>query len=363
LFVAWLSLPATAAQGSAQPALTVRPASGPVGTAVTITLSRADCGVIVFEESSANGGPAVDLGTSTTEQVLIPSFVGDSPTQPVTPGRYQFAVSCSTGSGLADFTNFVAAFRVTSPAIDPGRFVGMARTPDGGGYWLVQAGGGVYSFGDAKFHGSLPGLSILPAAPIVGISSTPDGGGYWLVGADLSSYPFGDAPDCNLPVFPGLSAPVYPAGYVNGAFPNVGAAANAGAVGFEQVDTTGSVIALPAAGSVCVPTAFPSADYFSLDLQGLHAQISGIATSGAHAGPWLVGIDGGVFAPTGTSDPSNASIPASPFFGSLPSIGVSPAAPIVGITATPDGGGYWLLGADGGLFAFGDARFYGSAAP
>ncbi len=28
---------------------------------------------------------------------------------------------------------------------------------------------------------------------------------------------------------------------------------------------------------------------------------------------------------------------------------------------TPDDGGYWLVAADGGVFAFGDARFYGSA--
>ena len=35
--------------------------------------------------------------------------------------------------------------------------------------------------------------------------------------------------------------------------------------------------------------------------------------------------------------------------------------PIVGIAATPDGHGYWLVASDGGIFAFGDARFYGSA--
>src|SRR4029077_15905464 len=28
--------------------------------------------------------------------------------------------------------------------------------------------------------------------------------------------------------------------------------------------------------------------------------------------------------------------------------------------ATPDGRGYWLVGSDGGVFAFGDARFFGS---
>ncbi|MGA2304552.1 MAG: fibronectin type III domain-containing protein [Acidimicrobiales bacterium] len=36
--------------------------------------------------------------------------------------------------------------------------------------------------------------------------------------------------------------------------------------------------------------------------------------------------------------------------------------PIVGISATPDGKGYWLVASDGGVFAFGDAGFYGSAA-
>jgi hypothetical protein len=30
----------------------------------------------------------------------------------------------------------------------------MASTPDGGGYWLVAADGGVFSFGDAGFFGS-----------------------------------------------------------------------------------------------------------------------------------------------------------------------------------------------------------------
>src|SRR5664280_1458373 len=37
-------------------------------------------------------------------------------------------------------------------------------------------------------------------------------------------------------------------------------------------------------------------------------------------------------------------------------------APIVGVTAIPNGGGYWLVGSDGGVFTFGDARFHGSAA-
>src|SRR6202011_3318610 len=40
---------------------------------------------------------------------------------------------------------------------------------------------------------------------------------------------------------------------------------------------------------------------------------------------------------------------------------VSPSnAPVVGVAATPDGKGYWEVASDGGIFAFGDAGFYGS---
>jgi hypothetical protein len=49
--------------------------------------------------------------------------------------------------------------------------------------------------------------------------------------------------------------------------------------------------------------------------------------------------------------------PGTPWFGSVAG---SPAAPVVGIAATPSGRGYWLAGADGGVFSYGDAHFYGS---
>ncbi len=40
--------------------------------------------------------------------------------------------------------------------------------------------------------------------------------------------------------------------------------------------------------------------------------------------------------------------------------GLKLAAPIVSMAATPDGKGYWLVGADGGVFTFGDAPYEGS---
>ena len=57
--------------------------------------------------------------------------------------------------------------------------VGVAATPSGRGNWAVASDGGVFTFGDAVFHGSTGNLDL--AAPVVGIVSTPRGRGYWLV--------------------------------------------------------------------------------------------------------------------------------------------------------------------------------------
>jgi hypothetical protein len=70
------------------------------------------------------------------------------------------------------------------------RFVGIASTPDGKGYWLVTSAGNVLSFGDAPQPGDLHGSSV---NNIVSIVPTSDGNGYWLVGSDGGIFAFGDA--------------------------------------------------------------------------------------------------------------------------------------------------------------------------
>jgi hypothetical protein len=63
-------------------------------------------------------------------------------------------------------------------------------------------------------------------------------------------------------------------------------------------------------------------------------------------GYYLVAADGGIFAYQ------------APYLGSM---GGSPInQPMVGMAATPSGKGYWTVAADGGIFCFGDAQFYGS---
>jgi hypothetical protein len=68
---------------------------------------------------------------------------------------------------------------------------------------------------------------------------------------------------------------------------------------------------------------------------------------GGTVGYWLTGADGGVFAFGGAG-----------FHGSTGAIRLD--QPIVSMASTPDGGGYWFVARDGGVFAFGDARFAGA---
>jgi hypothetical protein len=79
----------------------------------------------------------------------------------------------------------------------------------------------------------------------------------------------------------------------------------------------------------------------------LNKPIVGMVPTPSGLGYWMVASDGGVFA-----------FGDARFFGGM---GGKPLnQPITSIAATPSGQGYWLVANDGGVFAFGDARFYGS---
>ena len=77
------------------------------------------------------------------------------------------------------------------------------------------------------------------------------------------------------------------------------------------------------------------------------APFSAMAGTPTGNGFSLAGADGGVY-----------TFGDARFFGAMG--GYPLTKPIVGIAATPTGAGYWEVGADGGIFAFGDARYYGS---
>ncbi len=200
--------------------------------------------------------------------------------------------------------------------------VGMAATPDGGGYWLVASDGGIFSFGDARFKGSTGSLTL--DKPVVGMAATPDGGGYWLVASDGGIFSFGDAR------FKGST------GSLTLDKPVVGMAATPDGGGYWLVASDGGIFSFGDArfkGSTGSLT--------------LDKPVVGMAATPDGGGYWLVASDGGIF-----------SFGDARFKGSTGSLTLD--KPVVGMAATPDGGGYWLVASDGGIFSFGDARFYGS---
>ena len=69
--------------------------------------------------------------------------------------------------------------------------VGMAPTPSGRGYILLGADGGIFTFGDARFHGSTGGMRL--NARVLDLAITASGNGYWFVAADGGVFSFGDA--------------------------------------------------------------------------------------------------------------------------------------------------------------------------
>jgi hypothetical protein len=104
---------------------------------------------------------------------------------------------------------------------------------------------------------------------------------------------------------------------------------------------------------------FGSAHFYgSTGSMHLQRPVVGITPTADRGGYWLVASDGGIFAF------GNAG-----FHGSIPGSGLNPAgshlshslnAPIVGMVPSNDGGGYFMVASDGGVFAFGDAKFEGS---
>ncbi|MHB1717300.1 MAG: hypothetical protein ACYCV5_08250, partial [Acidimicrobiales bacterium] len=66
--------------------------------------------------------------------------------------------------GTAHFYGSMGGTHLNQP------IVGMAPVPGGGGYWLVAADGGVFSFGTAHFYGSMGGTHL--NQPVVGIAAS-----------------------------------------------------------------------------------------------------------------------------------------------------------------------------------------------
>jgi lysophospholipase L1-like esterase len=288
-----------------------RPRLGMAGC-VTLLCVLAMAGVVGLGMGAAAGG-------SPPPDPVIPSSETPAATAHAAETDSAYALVDAAGGvstyGGAGYSGDTLGLTLAKPV------VGAAADPTGG-YWLVASDGGVFDFGGAPFFGSAGGIHL--NKPIVAMAATPDGEGYWLVASDGGIFDYGDAG------FYGST------GAITLNKPIVGMAATADGLGYWLVASDGGIFS-----------------YGDAQFQGstggttLNKPIVGMATNSNGSGYWLVASDGGIFAFNAT------------FLGSTG--GITLNAPIVSMSATPDGGGYWLVGSDGGLFNFGDAQFSGSA--
>ena len=212
---------------------------------------------------------------------------------------------CLDDSGKAFVTAFGGAPKLRSPKGRLGAdLVGVAATPSGRGCWLVGADGGIFSFGDAGFHGSAAGDRL--EAPVVGMAATHSGRGYWLVTAAGAILSFGDARFHGSTRGRRLHQPV------------VGIVATRSGKGYWLVAADGGIFA------------FGDARFHgSTGKRHLNQPIVGMARTRTGHGYWLVAADGGIF-----------SFGDARFHGGLGASGGGRGR-TVGMAASVDGG-YWL---------------------
>ncbi len=285
--------------------VTVRLASSTLTAGDTVTVSVAG----VQNPDVGSAGDSLTVGFPSPNPSLAASYALFGP-------GYRVGFRTATSGGqVSSFESAPPMGSLAGVLNKP--IVGMAATPDGKGYWLVAADGGIFAFGDAGFYGSTGNLVL--NKPIVGMAATPDGKGYWLVAADGGIFAFGDAGFYGSTGNLVLNKPI------------VGMAATPDGKGYWLVAADGGIFAFGDAGF-----------YGSTGNLVLNKPIVGMAATPDGKGYWLVADDGGVF-----------TFGDAVFAGSTG--GQALSVPITGMAATPDGGGYWLVTADGGIFAFGDA--------
>ena len=201
--------------------------------------------------------------------------------------------------------------------------VGMASSADGAGYALLTSFGKLFTYGDFADDGDESTTAL--NEPIVGMAATPTGKGYWFVAADGGIFTFGDA------LFYGS---------MGGTSPQQADRRHGGHA--RRARATGSWP--PTAASS--PSATPSST-------APWAARSSTSRSSAWRRP-RPGRATGSWPPTAASSPSATPSSTAPWAAR------SSTSRSSAWRRPRPGKGYWFVAADGGIFTFGDAQFYGS---
>jgi hypothetical protein len=269
---------------------------------------------------------AMHKGGPVGKNLLAPGYCGRGQKPKSTPksdSANGYWVAASDGSVYALMG---APYKGGANGRVSGHVVGIGRTGSGGGYFLLDSGGRIHPFGDAKSYGSMAGKRL--NAPIIGMAPTPNGKGYWLLGRDGGVFTFGNARFFGSTGNRRLNAPI------------IAMAATKTGRGYWLLASDGGVFT------------FGDARFFgSTGNRRLNAPVISMATAPSGNGYWLIASDGGVFA-------FNV-----PFYGSIPGIGLCFAPNGMQIRPTLTGKGYYVLGINGTVWPFGDARKGKSAPP
>jgi hypothetical protein len=159
-----------------------------------LVMSGADGGIFTLGQATFHGS----MGGAKLNQPIV----GMAAT-PDGGGYWEVAADGGIFSfGDAAFYGSTGSLKLSKP------IVGMATTPNGQGYWMAAADGGVFAFGNAGFEGSVPGQGLTSSAPVVGIGVTPSGKGYWIATSDGAVYAYGDAAYIGSLRGIGLAAPI-----------------------------------------------------------------------------------------------------------------------------------------------------------
>jgi hypothetical protein len=239
--------------------------------------------------------------------------------QPPPPAR--------SGYWMADAGGHVYAFGdaahhgAPAGALGGATVVDLEGTPSSAGYWVVDERGRVHPFGDAAHRGDVSGGRLAAGERATSLSRTPSGNGYWVFTNRGRVFAFGDAPFLGDQSGVALNAPV------------VDSVATPGGTGYYMVAADGGVFS------------FGDARFFgSMGGRKINAPVRSLVPDADGAGYWLVATDGGVFAFD------------APFLGSMG--GVRLNRPVRGMVRY--GRGYLMVGEDGGIFNFSALPFGGS---
>ncbi len=290
-------------------------------------------------------GTTVKFGTVSGASVVVISSTQLSVTAPAGLGTVNVTVNNGNGTSPTSLSDLFAYAAPTVTSVTPNH-----GGPSGG--TIVTITGTNFLPGVIVDFGSVPGTSVVVDSPTKLTVVSPPGSGTVNVtvvnGIGRSASSVNDLFAFGPPAVTALTPSVGPsAGGTTVVITGTGFLPGA-TVSFGTTPATSVTFNSGASLTVLSPAGrFGTVDVTVTTAAGTSVTSSADVYTYSSGGYWEVAADGGVF-----------SFGTAPFYGSTGGIHLN--KPVVGMAATPNGQGYWMVATDGGIFSFGNARFHGS---